>query len=776
MARLPLSPASARLVKTAGAEARKLGHSYVGTEHILLALLGGPESTAGRLLRWRGVEYSLWRSLVLCLRGRGSGARPLLLGLTPRSRRILSGAGREARQLQADRVEPEHILLALAREEDCTAVRLLYECGSDACLLFSDVYHSLCRESRQGERCGELKLTEQFCEDMVEKAASSGPVIGREEETRLLMEVLCRKNKNNPALIGEPGVGKTAIVEGLAQRMAAGSVPEQLRQKRLMSLNLASLLAGTKYRGEFEERVRDMLQELRRAGNVILFIDELHTIVGAGAAEGAIDAANLLKPALSRGDIQVIGATTVEEYRKYIEKDAALDRRFRSVMVREPSPEETERILEGLRPGLEEHHGLSISGEAVHAAVELSCRYLTGYFLPDKALDLLDEGASRARLRRLQQEPEGERWKQLARQLEEAVRGGRFEEAAKLRDALQDIHRRQEQTAVRNCVTAEDIAATVSARTGIPAGRLTGSERKCMLELEQRLRERVVGQDRAVKTVAAAVRRSRAGLRDETRPVASLLFTGPTGVGKTELCKALAETVYGTPEALIRLDMSEFMEQHTVSRLLGAPPGYVGHGEGGELTEKVRRRPYCVVLFDEIEKAHREVSGILLQIMDEGCLTDAMGRRTDFRNAIVILTSNLGAGTSGPLGFGARSGESGLPACLRERFSPEFLGRIDCIAAFQPLDKGALEAIARRLLDELCCRLEKTGVRLCLPEREAVCGHLAAACGREGGARQLRRALREQLEEPLSELLLREERSAVTVSAGEGGLTFSGKM
>jgi len=771
LTRLSLSRAAADLVRSAGREAKALGHSYVGTEHLLLAMLTGPETTAGRLLRWMGWERDFWRDLILSFRGRGSARVPLPGGLSPMACRVLAAASREARCLRAERVEPEHLLLAVTRTDNCTAMRLLQQWGSGADVIFSDVCNSLRAAEGWTERQVDMKLTEQFCEDMVAKAPSVGPVIGRDAETETVMEILCRKNKNNPALIGEPGVGKTAIVEGLAQRMAAGRVPDRLRQKRLLSLDLASLLAGTKYRGEFEERVRDMVQEIRRAGNVILFIDELHTIVGAGSAEGAIDAANLLKPALSRGDIQVIGATTLEEYRKHIEKDAALDRRFRPVTVREPTPEETMRILRGLRPGLEEHHGLPITEDAVEAAVELSCRYLTGYFLPDKAVDLLDEGASRARMRNLRvADPTLEEQRQLlAGKLSTAVREDRFEDAARYRDELQLVLAQQtRRSAGVSAVTSRDIAETVAARTGIPVGRLTLSERGRLRDLEQRLRQRVVGQDAAVGAVASAVRRSRTGLRDENRPMASMLFMGPSGVGKTELCKVLAETVFGTRDALCRLDMSEYMEKHTVSRLLGAPPGYVGHGQGGELTEKVRRRPYCVVLLDEIEKAHRDVCDLLLQIMDDGVLTDSMGRKTDFRNTIVIMTSNLGTGSVGPVGFGEKETDRG-EASLRQCFSPEFLGRIDCVAQFRPLDRESLCRIAALQLEALCRRTEKSGLRLAVEQGVEAC--LAEKCGRHGGARQLRRILREELEDPAARLLLeRPETTKLSVQAVHGNI------
>ncbi|MBQ7254921.1 MAG: ATP-dependent Clp protease ATP-binding subunit [Oscillospiraceae bacterium] len=564
-----------------------------------------------------------------------------------------------------------------------------------------------------------MKLTEQFCEDLIALADRMAPVIGRDAETQTVMEILCRKSKNNPALIGEPGVGKTAIVEGLAQRMAKGNVPMLLRGKRLLSLDMASLLAGTKYRGEFEERVRDVIQEIRRSGNIILFIDELHTIVGAGSAEGAIDAANLFKPALGRGEIQIIGATTLEEYRKYIERDAALARRFRAVTVREPTQEETIRILQGLRPGLEMHHRLAISDAAISAAVTMSCRYLSGSFLPDKAIDLLDEGASASR---------------------------------------------------RHVVAAEEIAEAVSKRTGIPVGRLQASERLRMQELESVLGSRVIGQEGAVRAACAAVRRGRLGLRDPDRPVASMLFVGPTGVGKTELCKALAETVYGTKDALIRMDMSEFGERHSVSRLLGAPPGYVGHGEGGELTEKVRRRPYSVVLFDEIEKADREVCAILLQIMDDGVLTDATGRKTDFRNVILVMTSNLGAAEHS-VGFEQSLCGGRLDGALKAHFSPEFLGRVDCVARFESLSRETMEQIARKELSALRQRAEKSGVRMELGE--AVAGCLAAQCGAEGGARHLRGLIRDAVEDPLTELLITSpETEAVCVAVEADRVTL----
>ena len=575
------------------------------------------------------------------------------------------------------------------------------------------------------------RILEQFGVDLVERADRSERIIGRTQEIETVLQILSRRQKNNPALIGEPGVGKTAIVEGVAQYIAEGRVPENLRGKRLFALDMASLLAGTKYRGEFEERVRDLLAEVQRAQNVILFIDEMHTLVGAGAAEGAIDAANLFKPALGRGRIQLIGATTLDEYRKSIEKDAALERRFRPVQVREPTQEETLQILQGIRPALETHHRLPITDGALRAAVELSCRYLADKFLLDKAVDLLDEGAALARLSQAADD------RSLLRRLRGAHPASR-------------------------CVTDADIAAAVSNRTGIPLGELSGGERRRMLTLEQTLSAEIVGQGAAVRAVAQAVRRGRSGLAEGKRPIASMLFTGPTGVGKTALCKALARALYGSERAMVRLDMSEYMEKHSVSRLLGAPPGYVGHGEGGELTERVRRQPYSLVLLDEIEKAHPDLCGLLLQVMEDGALTDANGRRVDFRNTLLVMTSNLGA-QSPAAGFGERVQESSLRA-LREHFSPEFLGRLDCVAAFAPLNEAALEQIARQQLEALRTRAEKRGLHVTASESAA--RTLAARCaGGRGGARELRRLIQNEVEAPLADTLLGSDRHpAVRVS------------
>ena len=592
-------------------------------------------------------------------------------------------------------------------------------------------------------------LLDQFGVDLGEQPKR--PVIGRTGEIETVLQILSRKHKNNPALIGEPGVGKTAIAEGAAQYIAAGRVPENLLGKRVFALDMASLLAGTKYRGEFEERVRTILAEVRRAGNIILFIDEMHTLVGAGAAEGAIDAANLLKPALGRGELQVIGATTLEEYRKFIEKDAALERRFRAVQVAEPTREQTLEILEGLRGGLEVHHRIPITRQALEAAVDLSCRYLPDKFLPDKALDLLDEGAAWARMSL----PRTEGCGGLEQDLRRAVAGGEYEKAAGLRDRIRQLRRH---AAPRRTVGPEDIAKAVASRTGIPAGTLTLPEKQRLQHLEEALSRRVIGQREAVHRAAEAVRRGRSGLAEQKRPAAVMLFTGPTGVGKTELCKALAETVYGSEQAMVRIDMSEYMEKFSASRLIGAPPGYVGHGEGGALTEPVRRRPYCLILLDELEKAHREVCSLLLQIMEDGILTDSMGRRVDFTNTLLVMTSNLGSRSGGTVGFG-QNGSSAVQKALTDQFPPEFLGRIDCIAEFRPLEERDLAEIAQLQLRGLQQRAEKQHLQLTWgPETaRALARHCA---GRPGGARSLRKLIQRELEAPLADRLLDENAPA----------------
>ena len=729
LAKRDLPPELSAALRLAWALAARLGHACVGTEHLLLALAMQPQGADGRLLHWAGLTGPEIAAAVLRLHGRGAPSDVLPQGLTQAARRAVS------RALNG----PERLLTALLRESGCSAVRLLEHCGICPQQLFTQLCEGeLARKERSMQN---TRLLDQFGIDMLERAGKQEPVIGRRQEIETVLQILSRRHKNNPALIGEPGVGKTAIVEGVAQYLAAGTVPEPLRGKRLYALDMASVIAGTKYRGEFEERVRDILAEVRRVQNVILFVDEMHTLVGAGAAEGAIDAANLLKPALGRGELQLIGATTLREYRSSIEKDAALERRFRAVQVREPTPEETREILAGLCPGLEAHHHVSIPQEVISAAVELSCRYLTDKFLPDKAVDLLDEGAAHARMRQL-----GSRTPEEEQTLQAAVRAGKYERAAALRDRL----RRRGQPG--RTVSVQDIAAAVSSRTGIPVGTISRTERQRLRTLEQTLSARVIGQEEAVHAAAEAVRRGRSGLAEQKRPAAAMLFLGPTGVGKTELCKALAEAVYGSEDAMIRVDMSEYMEKFTVSRLIGAPPGYIGHDEGGELSERVRRRPYSLVLFDELEKAHPDVCGLLLQVMEDGFLTDSGGRRIDFRNTMLVMTSNLGARTGGGLGFGAQA-EDGALRSLREHFSPEFLGRIDCVARFQPLDAAALEQIAQQQLTALQQRAERLHVRLELPDGLARSFALRSRDGR-GGAREIRRLVRHEMEAPLAALLL----------------------
>ena len=736
----------------AGAKARKLGHSYVGSVHLLIAL-AGYSGFPGYLLDSFGVREPFLTDVTAVLYGIGTQDLPLRQGFTRQAAAILRGASQEAKHGNQQTVEPNHIFLSLLRREHAGSAELLRICGADPQELFDTAVLQLEKmDARMKKEAISMRLLEQFSEDLIQKAATLEPVIGRDREIDAVIGILSRKNKNNPALIGEPGVGKTAIAEGLAQRMAAGNVPPQLKDKRLVSLNIANLVAGTKYRGEFEERLRDLLAEIKRNGEVILFVDEMHTIVGAGAAEGAIDAANIFKPALGRGELQILGATTREEYRKYIEKDPALERRFRPVSVEEPDADATLRILEALKPGLERHHKLRITEEALQEALRLSVRYLPDLYLPDKAIDLLDEGAAHARLEELYGGRRSNRTA-LEKELREAVRESHYEKAAQLRDKLQNMAAKPAETRRSRVVTGKDVAWAVSARTGIPVGRLTADERQRLLNLEKTLSGQILGQSQAVKEAAETVRRGLCSIRDQQRPVASMLLAGPTGVGKTELCRMLAKELYGSKDAMIRLDMTEFMEKHAVARLIGAPPGYVGYEEGGKLTEAVRRRPYCLVLLDELEKAHPDVAGLLLQIMEEGVLTDSTGRRVSFRNALVVMTTNIGGEQrSDGLGFQPQGKQKQVKQALQNHFSPEFLGRLDKIICFAPLQPEDMTGIARKYLTELQQRAASTGLCLQLPEG------LAEALGRagkdRGGARHLRHLVQEKVEGPLAAYLL----------------------
>ena len=732
-----------------------MGHSYVGSMHFLLAMARDLDGT-GQILRLLGLDPDMTRSMAQLLYGYGTADLPLPQGLTEEARAILRCAAEEARRMSCREIFPRHLLMAMARQSESAAGELLTINGVSADALFTHMVDIARWEqgvpARGKKEAVSTKLLEQFSEDLISKASSMDPVIGREKEIDTVISILCRRSKNNPALVGEPGVGKTAIAEGLAQRMALGNVPPQLKDKRLVSLNMANLVAGTKYRGEFEERLRDVLAEIQRSGDVILFVDEMHTIVGAGAAEGAIDAANIFKPALGRGELQMLGATTREEYRKYIEKDAALERRFRPVAVEEPTQDAAVSILRGLKPGLERHHQLRIQEDALKEAVRLSVRYLPDLYLPDKAIDLLDEAAARVRMEELAPHRCAAR-KELEQELQGAVRERRFEKAAELRDKMQSLSQPREGRRGK-AVTASDIAWVVSARTGIPVGRLTAGERERLLDLEKVIGAQVVGQEKAVAAVAEAVRRGYSGIRDSRRPIASLLFTGSTGVGKTELCRVLAQEIYGSRNAMIRLDMTEYMEKQSVSRLIGAPPGYVGYEEGGKLTEAVRRRPYCLLLLDELEKAHPDVLGILLQIMEEGELTDATGRRVSFHNAIVVMTSNVGGHLRGEgLGFCAGGRETEVKEAIRQTFTPEFLGRIDQIICFEKLGKNAMEAIVGKYLRQLQERTAAVGTQLQYP-RELSDWILGKVTG-DSGARQLRRLVQSEVEGPLAAFLLR---------------------
>ena len=767
--------------------ASDLGHSYIGSEHLLLGLLATTDSAAARILGFRGARLDAVKGAAVEITGTGSPTPLSPADMTPRVKKIIEGAALRSMQSGHSYIGTEHLLISLCSDRDCVAVRILESLGASQSDIISDVENYLeaspVKSSRPAPKDadkskGEKNPLLQYGRDLTEYARRHrlDPIIGRENETERVIQILSRRTKNNPCLIGEPGVGKTAVVEGLAERIAEGNVPETLKDKKIISLDLSGMIAGAKYRGEFEDRLKKILYEVERDPDVIIFIDEIHTIIGAGSAEGAVDAANIIKPALARAELQVIGATTLAEYRKHVERDAALERRFQPVSVGEPSGEETFKILEGLRPKYEAHHKLRISDAALRAAIELSMRYIPDRFLPDKAIDLVDEGAARLRLKMFTSPPEHRRLEEEIARVEgekaEAITEQSFELAATLRDRENSLREsyKQIRSAWETRKRAEelvlcegDIAEVLTLWTGIPVGKLVEDEGTRLSSLEKRLSERVIGQESAIKTVSAAIRRSRAGISDPKRPIGSFIFAGQTGVGKTELCRALADSLFGSDEAMIRLDMSEYMEKHSISRLIGSPPGYVGYGEGGILTEKVRRRPYSLVLFDEIEKAHPDVFNLLLQILDDGVLTDSQGRRVIFRNCIIILTTNLGAKREGEVGrVGFFSGGDGrqdeererVRTALRSLFRPEFLNRIDEIVLFSPLSDADLEKIAALLLRELCDRIENNGFFIELPPEiaEAV---VRAGKGGEGGARQLRRAVTTLVETPFCDAVLR---------------------
>ena len=779
-----------KVLQLAQEEAQRFNHNYIGTEHLLLGLVREGEGVAAKVLGNLGVELNKVRSAVEFIIGRGDRTVAGDIGLTPRAKKVIELSVDEARRLNHHYIGTEHLLLGLVREGEGIAAGVLESLGVSLDKVRSQVIYVLNQSaaySQEGQgaphgKSSKTPVIDQLGMDLTAaaRAGKLDPVIGRFKEIERVVQILSRRTKNNPALIGEPGVGKTAIVEGLAQRIASGDVPETLMGKRLLTLDIGSLVAGTKYRGEFEERLKKIIEEVKNSGNCVLFIDELHTLVGAGAAEGAVDAANILKPSLARGELQTIGATTLDEFRKYIERDAALERRFQPVLVEEPSIEDTIEILRGIKERYEQHHRLEISDEALKAAAELGSRYVPDRFMPDKAIDLVDEAASRVRMQRASAPPS---LKEVMRSLESvqnekesAIAAQQYELAAEYRDREAQLrakleHLEQgwqaEQGKDKPVVTAEDIAHVVGMWTGIPVTQIAEEESARLLKMEDALRERVKGQDEAVVTVAKAVRRARAGLGDPRRPNGAFIFLGPTGVGKTELVRALAEFMFGTEESMVKIDMSEFMERHSVARLVGAPPGYIGYEEGGQLTEAVRRKPYSVVLLDEIEKAHPEVFNILLQIMDDGRLTDAKGRKVDFRNTILIMTSNAGAELiRRETGLGFHKSESQQSAQeqyekmkdkvlaeMKKLFRPEFLNRIDATVVFRALGREQI----RQIVDLMLSRTQKqlTEQRLVMEATDAA-KDLLMEKGFDAvfGARPMRRAIQNLIEDPLAEGLL----------------------
>ena len=769
----------------------ELGHNYIGTEHILYGLTEEENGVASKVLENQNINSENVLDEIENLIGKDEQRTITSLGFTPRTKRVLENAFLEARKLDSDYIGTEHILIGIMREADSIAVRILLDLGINPQKLYNEIVKVLeededinISDNSQNRKTGSFNSTptlNQYGTDLT-KSASLGkldPVIGRKNEIERVIQILSRRTKNNPCLIGEPGVGKTAVVEGLAEKIVQGDVPEILKDKRVVTIDLSSMIAGAKYRGDFEERIKKALNEVKKAGDVILFIDEIHTIVGAGSAEGAIDAANILKPLLARGEIQLIGATTLNEYRKYIEKDSALERRFSPVTVNEPTHEETVEILKGIRDKYEAHHNIKITDEAINAAVELSSRYINDRFLPDKAIDLIDEASSKIRLASLE-EPDSlkemeDKIEKMNQEKEAAVKVQKFEKAAKIRDEVNKLKEELEEeknkwkskkTKSIPKLTEEDIAKTIASWTGIPAAKITQDENKKLKNLDKELHKRVIGQNEAVEAVAKAIRRSRVGLKNPNRPIGSFLFLGPTGVGKTELSKALAESLFGTEDAMIRVDMSEFMEPHSVAKLIGAPPGYVGFDDGGQLTEKIRRKPYSVILFDEIEKAHPDVMNMLLQILEDGRLTDSQGRTVNFKNTVIIMTSNIGARLiteKKSLGFTNSSEENenkeyeeikkNVMAELKKQLRPEFINRIDDIIVFHKLNDEEINSIIDLLLKNVEQRLVEQGLNIKIDKSVK---ELIAKKGvdKEFGARPLRRAIQNIVEDKLAEEIL----------------------
>ncbi len=796
--------------------AESLGHNYVGTEHLLIGLLQEGTGVAARVLDECGVKVEKVMELVNQLITPNQAVSTAEQNTyTPRARKVIENSYREAVRFKAPLIGTEHILIAIIRENDCVASRLLNTMGISIQKLYVDLLSamgedaSVGREELQGARPGKARIStttlDNFSRDLTALAREGklDPVIGREKEIQRVIQILSRRTKNNPCLIGEPGVGKTAVVEGLAQMIVSGDVPETIAKKRVMTLDLSGMVAGSKYRGEFEERIKRVLAEVMEDGEVLLFIDEIHTIIGAGGAEGAIDASNILKPSLARGEIQLVGATTIDEYRKYIEKDSALERRFQPVTVEEPSEEETYEILKGLRKAYEDHHKVRITDDALKAAVKLSARYINDRFLPDKAIDLIDEASSKQRLTSFVEPPQIKELEEdialLEKQKEAAIKAEAYEKAGEIkkkqqkkREKIEKIREKwqKDKTSRKLIVDENEIADVVSGWTKIPVKKLEEEESERLKKLESILHERVVGQEEAVTAVARAIRRGRVGLKDPKRPIGSFLFLGPTGVGKTELCKALAEAMFGTETALIRVDMSEYMEKHSVSKMIGSPPGYVGYDEGGQLSEKVRRNPYSVILFDEIEKAHPDVFNILLQVLDDGHITDAQGRKIDFKNTILIMTSNAGAEniiSPKRLGFTSIDDEKENYRFMKDRvmeevkkiFKPEFLNRIDEVMVFHPLNKDNMKEIVSIMLKTINKRTtQQMGIKIHVTE-EGQDYLIEKGYDPKYGARPLRRTIQNMVEDKLAEKILDgavKEGDEVEVAKGEEGLVFAAKV